>query len=63
MTRIPFIEARFFDPHETQRMIEDRFVSHLRRRRVTDLSAPIPDSDEEDEHAPSLPLTLNRLLK
>ncbi|MBD9529767.1 AAA family ATPase [Paracoccus sp. PAR01] len=59
MTRIPFIEARFFDPHETQRMIEDRFVSHLRRRRVTDLSAPIPDSDEEDEHAPSLPLTLN----
>ncbi|MFG6084112.1 hypothetical protein ACEUZ9_000356 [Paracoccus litorisediminis] len=59
MTCIPFIEARFFDPDETQRAIEDRLVARLRRLRVADLSAVIPASDENDEHAPCLPLALS----
>lgn len=59
MTRIPFIEARFFDPHDTQRMIEERLMTYLRRLRVTDLSIPILESEEDDEHAPSLPLALS----
>ncbi|MBD9529694.1 AAA family ATPase [Paracoccus sp. PAR01] len=59
MTRIPFIEARFFDPDENQRAIEDRLVTRLRRLRVTDLSAPIPESDEDDEHTPCLPIALS----
>lgn len=58
MTRIPFIEARFFDPHETQRVIEDRLVRHLRRLRVTDLAVPIPESTEDDEYEPFPPLGL-----
>ncbi|MFH5774398.1 AAA family ATPase [Paracoccus sp. NGMCC 1.201697] len=59
MTRIPFIEARFFDPHDTQRMIEERLMTQLRRFRVADLSFPIPESEEDDEHAPSIPLALS----
>ena len=59
MTRIPFIEARFFDPDETQHVIEDRLVARLRRLRVADISAPIPESDVNDKHAPCRPLALS----
>lgn len=59
MTRIPFIEARFFDPDETRRAIEDRLVARLRRLHVADLLAPIPESDQDDGHTTCLPLALS----
>ena len=34
MTRIPFIEARFFDPAETRHALECRFAVHLRKLRA-----------------------------
>ncbi|WP_134682302.1 hypothetical protein [Paracoccus ravus] len=52
MTAIPFNEARFFDPQETSHMVKERLIAFLRKLRVADLSAPIPESDEDDEHAP-----------
>mgnify|MGYP001611816121 CR=1 FL=1 len=58
MNRIPFIEARFSDPDETQRAIEDRLVARLRRLRVTDLSAAVQDSSEDDELGPCLPVAV-----
>ncbi len=37
MTRIPFIEARFFDPAETRHALECRFAVHLRKLRAPHL--------------------------
>lgn len=37
MSYIPFIEARFFDPEETQIALERRLSEHLRRMRAHDL--------------------------
>lgn len=49
MSRIPFIEARFFNPDETTYTLEKRFVQHLRDLRSRELS----DTNAGAEHADS----------
>ncbi len=46
MTRIPFVEARFFDPGETRHALECRFAEHLRK-----LRGFRPDLGEDENHA------------
>ncbi|WP_272833841.1 hypothetical protein [Paracoccus fistulariae] len=52
MSRIPFIEARFFDPAQTRQTLEVRFTTHLRKLRdidpvdAHDLSEVIDDNPE-----------------
>ncbi|WP_321366246.1 AAA family ATPase [uncultured Celeribacter sp.] len=45
MSRIPFIEARFFDPNETRQVLERRFTRHLKHLRLG-------NQIEQNEHAP-----------
>ena len=45
MSRIPFIEARFFDPEETVDVIGRRFAEHLRKLR----SPTLPSSEQVDD--------------
>ncbi|MRX51247.1 hypothetical protein GI374_12485 [Paracoccus sp. S-4012] len=45
MSRIPFIEARFHDPEETEHSIETRFLRFLRQRRSPGTLADAPASD------------------
>ena len=45
MSRIPFIEARFHDPEETEHSIEARFLRFLRLRRSPGTLADAPASD------------------
>ena len=49
MSRIPFIEARFFNPDETTYTLEKRFVQHLRDLR----SRELPDTNAGAEYADS----------
>ncbi len=47
ISRIPFIEARIFDPDETQSQIEHRLLAHLRKLREGRLMALKGDPDPE----------------
>ncbi len=52
MSRIRFIEARFFDPEETAYKLEQRFERHphhLRCRRLDQQTAPADCQNEDDE--------------
>lgn len=49
MSSIPFIEARFFDPDETQIAPERRLSEHLRRMRAHDLPSAGSEKAAEDD--------------
>ncbi len=48
MSRIPFIEARFFNPDETTYTLEKRFVQHLRDLRSRELPDTSAGADSAD---------------
>ena len=47
MSRIPIIEARFFDPGETRNQIERRLLAQLRNLREARLMVLTDDPDTE----------------